>query len=316
MKDEVALFIQKEYPIQVAFMNRIARLCNANVKRLDFKKGGKEPEIAVNKWASDYSANKIKKITQLPINQTTTFLAIGISYFNNGDWKYPFLETRQQLFFATGTNGEKIDIRVEMMFGRAPIPYYEDKEADYRAIILPYKNKSTHMYVLLPGQENWVGGLISSLLEKDFTKNITEKSTITEVSYGIPKMHLEMTINIKSVLQYWGYGTLFDPVSDNFSKITDKQIHVSEILQKVVIDVNEKAGDVTTNIGTTTSSSHINNDKYIDFTADRPFIFFIYDAKAKVMTFWGSVLRPTPYGGEADGGVWRVETPPLAQSYC
>ncbi|XP_065204040.1 serpin B11-like [Planococcus citri] len=246
VKDEVALFIQKEYPIKAGFMNQVARLCNANVKGLDFKKSDKEPEIVVNK----------------------------------------------QLFFTRGKNGGNIDFRVDMMFGRAPIPYYEDEQVGYRAIILPYKNNSMHMYVILPGKNKTLKNLTESLKHKDFA-NIAEKSAISEVFYAIPKMHLENTYSVKSAIQSRTVRTLFDPVSANLSKITDKQIHVSEILQKVVIDVNEKAGDTTTNIGTTTS--HINNDKYIYFTVNRPFAFFIFDAKAKVMTLWASIYKPTGY---------------------
>ncbi|XP_065208510.1 uncharacterized protein LOC135837230 [Planococcus citri] len=295
MTDEVALFLQKEYSIQPTFINQVKRLYNANVIKLDYRNGGKESEIAVNKWVSDHSANQIKEMTHLPINQSTIFLAIGVSYLNNGDWEYPFLETRQQLFFTKGKNGENVDIRVEMMFGRAPIPYYEDKEIGYRAIILPYKNKSMHMCVMLPTQNVTLKNLRRWLQHYDFTGFIAkaEESRISEVSYAIPKMHLEMSYNMKPGLQYWYMEPMFDPVRADFSKITDKQIHVSEILQRVVIDVNEKAGDATTNVGTTIS--HINNDKYINFTCDRPFIFFIYDDKTKVITFWGTVLRPTPY---------------------
>lgn len=175
-----------------------------------------------------------------------------------------------------------------MMVNQADIPYYEDKGRGLQAIGMPYKNKEFYMYVVLPKFGVDVQNATTCLTPKDI-ETIVEKSKVSEVFYVIPKMKLEAEYNLRHSLETLGARSMFSPTNANFSDIADG-IYASQIIHKVFVDVNE--------IGTTAAAAtgtSINRGGYLNFRADRPFFFFIYNVKVGTMAFWGKVQKPTPY---------------------
>lgn len=198
------------------------------------------------------------------------------------------LRHRQPFYLGSEGRFAKESVQVQMMVNEAAIPYYEDKVIGFQAIGIPYKKKEVYMYIVLPKLNLSLRNLTRQLVYKDIN-NIVYNSKVSEVFYVIPKMQLENNINLRGALESLGVRTLFNPGKANFSNMADG-LYASEILHKVEMDVNE--------IGTTATAAtmiSMNRGGYINVRVDRPFFFFIYNTKADVMTFWGSIQKPTPF---------------------
>lgn len=183
---------------------------------------------------------------------------------------------------------DKRSVLVDMMVNQAEIPYYEDRVRGIQAIGVPYKNKEFYMYAVLPKVGVELQNATACLTPKDI-ETIVERSRPADVFYVLPKMKLEAEYDLRGSLEALGARTLFDRATANFSDIAEG-VYASQILHKVTVDVNE-LGTVAA-AATTTS---INRGGYVNFRADRPFFFFIYNAKVGTMAFWGKVHKPTPH---------------------
>lgn len=179
-------------------------------------------------------------------------------------------------------------IQVQMMVNEAEIPFYEDKIRGFQAIGIPYKNKEVYMYIVVPRLHLSVTNLTTFFTPKDI-ETIVEKSQLAEVFYVIPKMQLDAKFGLRNVFNCIGVRSLFDPIKANFSNSADG-IYISEILHKVNMDINEIG-----TIAAASTSVSMNRGGFINFRADRPFFYFIYNVKVGIMTFWGKIQKPTPW---------------------
>lgn len=192
--------------------------------------------------------------------------------------------------FYLGSDGKfgKESVLVEMMINLAEVLYHENEEIGFQAVGIPYKNKEVYMFVVLPKLNMSLNNLTCRLTSEDILDIVVNKAVPTEAFYVIPKMQLDSQIHLREVLRRFNVSSMFDPKTADFSNMADG-VYASEILHRVEMDVNE--------IGTTASaatSTFINRAGRMTFRADRPFLFFIYNRKAGIMTFWGSIKKPTP----------------------
>lgn len=79
----------------------------------------------------------------------------------------------------------------------------------------------------------------------------------------------------------------------NSAGTSNPGLFADDVLHKVVMTVNEKG----TEAAAVTSILLDRTGDYKRFIANRPFLFFIRHDVAKLIWFWGSINRPTPYYG-------------------
>ena len=83
----------------------------------------------------------------------------------------------------------------------------------------------------------------------------------------------------------FSYGALTETV--------DIPAHVSEIIHKCVIEVNEKGTEAATVSAIGIAGSSLSRkEPTIDFVADHPFLFFIREDGTGTILFVGQVLNP------------------------
>lgn len=189
-----------------------------------------------------------------------------------------------------GSDGKygKESVLVEMMINQAEVLFYNNEQDVYQAMGIPYKNKEVYMFLILPKLNSSLSNLSCRLSPDDLLDIAGHKAKPVEMFYVVPKMQLESQINLRQVLQRFNVSSMFNPKTANFSNMADG-VFASDIIHKVEMDVNE--------VGTTAAaatSTFINRGGRLTFRADRPFLFFIYNRKMSILTFWGSIKKPTP----------------------
>ncbi|OXU26244.1 hypothetical protein TSAR_016907 [Trichomalopsis sarcophagae] len=182
---------------------------------------------------------------------------------------------------------------------------------DGRNIIRYYHQKNSH-FVFVIIKPNKIDGLkfIENNLEKinlnykeDFkinsSKDYTEGYTHTNknifyVNLSLPKFKIETTIDLKKNLIKLGMPTMFTDKA-NFKDISIKpvlvpRLHVSEVIQKACIIVNEEGTEAVA--VTRLSVSGGGSVEIQEFKVDRPFLYRIVHKSTNVTLFSGCVFRP------------------------
>uniref|UniRef100_A0A8C9FIE6 Serpin domain-containing protein n=1 Tax=Pavo cristatus TaxID=9049 RepID=A0A8C9FIE6_PAVCR len=166
-------------------------------------------------------------------------------------------------------------VQVPMMFKSDKVNSTYDENLRCNVIKLPYKGKAYMLIVIPEKGEDYLFFFFLFL-----NRNM-------DISF--PKFKLEQKYKMKKLLYALGIKNLFARTAD-LSHLTDqKHITVSQVVQKAVIEVDEKG----------TEAAAATGSEIIAFSAppvikvDRPFLFMIFEETLKTLLFIGRVVDPT-----------------------
>lgn len=112
-----------------------------------------------------------------------------------------------------------------------------------------------------------------------------------EVAVHLPRIRLEESYNLRSVLSSMGMTDAFSQSRANFSGMsTGNNLFLSEVFHKSFVEVNEEGTEAAAASGAVvvTRSSHLP----MTFKADHPFLFFIRYNPTKSILFFGRFCSP------------------------
>ena len=170
-------------------------------------------------------------------------------------------------------------------------PVFSLVGVDAKAIEIPYKGKQMSMLIILPNEND---GLVK--LEKDMdnfdptTGFVLEKEADIEI--GLPKFRLESTHDLGGPLKQLGLQSLFDGRADFSSISRCKDAFVSNIIQKVFIEVKEEVSEVLPRSIPAMSRGVNQPTERPKFICDHPFLFAIKENLTGIVVFSGKVVQP------------------------
>ena len=281
-----SLWARQGVPFKQDFLERNAEHFGAEISTLDFT----DPNTltTINQWVNTNTNGKIQKILD-EINQDLVLFLINAIYFK-GTWQTEFdpARTRDDIFhLATGSEKQ-----VPMMTRTGDYPYYENYDAMFQAISLPYGDGRMSMYIFLPYRESDLNTFLDSLNSEDWENWIAEFHE-QEIFLSMPKFKLEYEKMLNSPLQSLGMEIAFAPNGADFSRMADlealgQNLYIGDVLHKAVVEVNEEGSEAAavTSIGIRATSAPP------AFIANRPFFFAIRDNETKTVLFMGTVVDP------------------------
>ena len=215
----------------------------------------------INEWADIKTEHMIKRL--LPDGYPTEYLAIVLMnalYFKDS-WQSEFYKDLTEEGDFHARNGKTT--RKEFMTNTDHFSYYEDDAT--KLVILPMKGGVSMAFVL---------GSTDNLSEK------VSKASSENVKVTIPKMDLETEFSdgeFVDFLKESGVSLVFDPDNADFSAMIDHPVHVSDIIQKTRIKLDEEGVEAAAVTAIMMEDNAIfEPEKPKEFTADQPFSFFIY----------------------------------------
>ena len=215
----------------------------------------------INEWADAKTEHMIPKL--LPDDYNTADLAVVLMnalYFKDS-WAISFPEyMTKEDDFHTKDGGTA---RKDFMTVTDHFAYYTD--ADTTLVILPMKGSVSMAFVL--GSSEDLGDKIA--------KAVSENVTVT-----IPKMDLETEFSSGEFVDFLkksGANLIFDGAKADFSAMIDHPVYVSDIIQKTRIKLDEDGVEAAAVTGIMMNEAMmIEPEEPLEFTADRPFSFYIY----------------------------------------
>lgn len=283
------LWIQQGYQLNDSFVNETREFYNAGLAELDFVRQTESSRQAINRWVEDQTADKIKNLIPESALTSLTRLVLTNAIYFKGDWQLPFPanQTRDHTFHLSPSQTTKVPLM--------------SHEADYqlhaaeglKVLSLPYAGGDLSMIVLLPddldGLQKLESDLTSEKLE-GWVKGLRRQ----KVSVFLPRFKMSSEFSLGETLSAMGMPLLFDEERADLSGIaTQDRLHVSAVIHKAFVDVNEEGTEAAAATGIVIGvRSAAFPAPPVIFRADHPFLFLIRENQTGRILFLGRVANP------------------------
>jgi serpin B len=271
------LWVEKGVGLVETFVHRLRSTYEAEIANLDFA-SPKAPEV-INSWVSDRTRGKIPEIVG---NLRGTVLLLANALWFKGLWSQPFDPANTEDAEFTRADGERIPCRLMLQHG-----YFDHAEhSRFRAIRLPYGDGRIALEVFLPAPgvscREMLGLLASGAPGIRFHDG--------EGEIGLPSFRAEGEATLNDVLAGLGMSVAFSPQAD-FSGIAAHPLMISEVLHKVLLEVDEKGSEA---VAVTSIGMSLGISKPFRMIVDRPFACAIRDEETGALLFLGWIAEPAP----------------------
>lgn len=280
-----ALWADINFSYKPSFLNSIQQNKAIKFETLDFNHQPEASRQTINQWVEQHTNNLIKDLMAEGTITSYTRLVLTNAIYFKGLWESPFQsDNTQQKPFTLPNHHE---IKTATMHQNDKFLYSDN---DFMQMLqLKYHNSNLAMAILLPKPKHTLTE-VSKLLNTKIFFELVSMATPQMVDIFLPKFKFESTFDaLTKSMQSLGLRDAFTQKA-NFSNLTDDKLFISDIIQKAVIQVDEKGtvAAAATGIAFVTTA-------YVEpivFNANRPFLFIIFDTKSRIILFMGQVTNP------------------------
>nr|ACO10422.1 Leukocyte elastase inhibitor C [Caligus rogercresseyi] len=281
------LFPSNKTKVHENYVQDVLKYFSSDVQSIDYI-NTQAASNHLNEWVSSKTHDNIKDLfSKESIDPDTAAVLIDAIYFK-GTWldKFDPVMTRDAAFHVS----PETLVQAPTMFAEMDIEtcYSEDLKCDIFA--LPYKGNRLSMIIFLPKERFGLEELENKLLSKTVFP-LNDLST-SKVEVYLPKFKIETKHDIKDALQKQGVRDLFLRGTCDVSGIAGepKELFVSEVVQKAMIEVNEEGTEAAAaTMMQITPCCLVFRDKLV---VDHPFAFMIRDNLTELIIFNGRIINP------------------------
>ena len=218
---------------------------------------------------------------------TRKVLANAIYFKVDCLYSFDSLETRNDVFHVE--NGKNVTAGFMKQTG-----YFNYASGERcKMIHLPYKGDKQSMVIVL---QNGIGDMEAT--EEEIQRICFDKlkySAKQQVNISFPKFKMTMPLSLKDYFKKLGMINPFEEFA-NFSQMDSlKSLHISEIVHKAFVEVDEKgteAAAATAVVMSVTTDASFHIPIVISFVADHPFLYYIIDNETNSILFMGRMCEP------------------------
>ena len=270
----------------------ILRSCyGASLTPLNYKTDPGKARKTINKWVENHTEKKIKDIIKDGmLNKNTSMVLTNAIYFKS-DWQNKFESENTKIIPFWTESGKPVQT---LMMSRTGDGIRYIRKQDSELVEIPYKDGHFSMILILPDKTESIGSIEKNMtpaLLRDWIFSMTPQ----KIRVIIPRFKIEQSFELNKTLADMGMQSAFDPVSADFSGMNGKyNMYIGNVIHSTFIDTNEdgtEAAAATAVIMMKTSLSQ-EDEKTIEFKADRPFVFLIKDNKTGTLLFIGRYMHP------------------------
>lgn len=267
----------------------------ASVERVDFAHAPDVARRSINTWVAEKTADKIKVLVPEGAVDRSTRLVITNAIYFKGRWASVFdvAATRQERFTAAPSRTFDVPMMHASGLRRAA------QVGAVKVLDMSYEGSALSMLVVLPDDAAGLAKLEAGLTADTFD-SWTKALKHQRVATSLPKFSFESGGAFTAPLQQLGMKTAFTSKAD-FGGIADPRpgagagaggLQISSVVQRTWVAVDEMGTEAAAASAVLMSVLSANTGPVLDFKADHPFLFFVYDAKRGRILFAGRVADP------------------------
>jgi serpin B len=254
----------------------------AEIDNLDFNQSA---IVRINDWVNQKTRGKIARIIEQIDPIYDIMFLVNAVYFK-GRWSRAFDPAVPGPFTLAG--GETRQIPMMSQSGK----YLHLRGPGFEAAALPYGSGRASMYVFLPDPGVSIDSLLRELRSRNWDSWRKEFSD-EKGSVRLPRFKFEYEAELKDALSALGMTVAFGKDAD-FSRMTSMpKAHISEVIHKTYVEVNEKGTEAAAVTSVRVSFGAIQpHEPEFSLIVDRPFLVMVYDSAADAALFAGAIRNP------------------------
>lgn len=280
-----AVWGQRGLAFSPAYLDTLAQSYGAGLHSVDFKTQTEPSRAPINAWVEEKTEQRIRDLLPAQsLNADTRLVLVNAVYFK-AKWEHLF-EARPSPVDFTKLDGSKVP--ATMIADHTDRAYSETDE--YEALEIAYTGRETSMLVIAPkvGQFDSFEASLTGGKVLDILDGLKPRDVII----SMPKLKLEMSIDLRQPLERMGMVSAFDRA--DFTGITTAEpLKIEKVLQKTFLAVDEngtEAAAATAVVGSGGSAGEA--PKPVRMIVDRPYMLAIVDKATKSILFFGRILEP------------------------
>lgn len=279
------LWADKQYKFKCSFTRGVRKNYNAPLVRMDFRNSPEPSRLEINGWVEQQTKSRIKELLPNGAITDLTALVLTNAIYFKGQWDNKFSpeNTRSDAFFPSATD------KVPCQFMNREGKYQYAKTENFSALEIPYAGKEFSMLVLLPHD-----GIELEEVEKNLSLETITLLAVNmdefDVRVSFPKFKFENKYELKPMLSSLGMPTAFSNRAD-FTRMSKKpDLKIDEVYHKAFVEVSEEGTEAAAATAVVIVRKAM--PMFVDFNANRPFLFFIRHRETGAIVFVGRMTNP------------------------
>ncbi|XP_054986240.1 alpha-1-antichymotrypsin-like [Sorex araneus] len=280
-----AMFLDQQLDLQDGFRQEARKLYAADALSTDF-----HDITAAEKLINDYveleTRGKIKELVK-GLDAKTRMVLVNCLFFK-AQWKTPFDpdDTHPSDFHVSKSRKVEVPMMNAMVIR---VPYFRDKELGCTVVQLPYKASSACAILVLPDEGHMAE--VEAALLPGTLQRWRDSLEMRAITLWLPKFSVSGDYDLKQVLALLGLRSVFSRDADLSGLTHAKNLRVSEVVHKAVLDVAEEGTEAAAATGTKFTPFSARSYKTI-VNFNRPFLVVLLSEDTKSILFLGKVADP------------------------
>ncbi len=286
------LWIDNDFAIQPDFVKTAETAFGAGPASIDYAKS-EDARKTINTWVAEKTKDKIPELLpQGSLDQRTKLVVTNAIWFK-GRWEFPFPKsaTKDEPFKTDGTK----TVTVPMM--HLTDSFRAATQPGMKLLEMRYAESQLAMLVVLPDDATPAAvAKIEASVGPDTIEKWTSALSTARVNITLPRFTFRSGGVMNTTLQDLGMKTAFTDKAD-FTGIADPQaagerLYINQVFHQTYVAVDELGTEAAAATGATMRTTSVITGPVIEFKADHPFLFVIYDTKHGRLLFAGRVANP------------------------
>ncbi len=281
-----AIWGQAGFPFLPAYLDTLALSYGAGMRTVDFVKQTEAARLAINRWVSEQTEDRIKELVPSgAINDLTRLVLTNAIYFKAA-WEYQFDKNNTANAPFYRLDGSQVTVPTMNQtewFGYAA-------GNGYQAIELPYDGRELSMVVLLPDAGQYAA--FEKSLTAGTVKDIINSLTNKRIELSMPKFQYDSSFGLKPALTSLGMGAAFTDGADFSGMDGRKDLLIQDVLHKAFVSVDENGTEAAAATAVIVGLTSMPPEA-VAMKLDHPFIYLIRDIATGQVLFVGRVLDPS-----------------------
>uniref|UniRef100_A0A8C8UDX0 Serpin domain-containing protein n=1 Tax=Peromyscus maniculatus bairdii TaxID=230844 RepID=A0A8C8UDX0_PERMB len=282
------IFVDKHLQILTEFKEKARALYQSEASMTDFQQPDEAKKL-INDYVRKQTQGKIKELMS-ELDARTVMVLVNYIYFK-GKWKMPF--DPEDTFEAKFHLGNSRSVKVPMMnIEDLTTPYFRDEDLSCSVVELKYTSNASALFIL-PDEGRMQQVEKQGGLNAEWRPVISYAFVILRKidQLYVPKFSISTDYSLEKILPQLGIREVFSEEAD-LSRITGtKDLRVSQVVHKAVLDVAETGTEAAAATGLKVvpfSAKHIS----MTVRFNRPFLMIIFDTNTQTPLFLAKITNP------------------------